>query len=77
MLAGVTYSGVILNLMLVVIPFVFLNSIWVLAALVPIHGVMWLVCKWDPRFFDLALVWLVTSARAPHRHIWKGSSYRP
>ena len=53
MLAGVTYSGVILNLMLVITPFVMLNSLWPLLAAIPIHGVMWLVCKWDPRFFDL------------------------
>ena len=38
---------------------------------------MWLVCKGDPRFFDLVMVWLQTSANARHRYIWKGSTYRP
>ncbi len=47
-----------------------------LAAL-PIHGIMWLVCRLDPRFFDLLLVWLQTGANARHRHLWKGSTYRP
>lgn len=77
MLAGVTYSGVILEMMLVVAPFVMLNSAWTLLAALPIHGVMWLVCRWDPRFFDLLLVWLQTGANAPHRFIWKGSTYKP
>ena len=77
MLAGVTYSGVILNLMLVITPFVMLNRLWPLLAAIPIHGAMWLVCKWDPRFFDLVMVWMQTSANARHRYIWKGSTYRP
>jgi len=77
MLAGVTYSGVILNLLLVVTPFVLLNSFWPLLAALPIHGILWLVCRWDPRFFDLWAVWLQTAASAPHRHLWKGSTYRP
>ena len=77
MLAGVTYSGVILNMMLVITPFVMLNRLWPLLAAIPIHGVMWLVCRWDPRFFDLVMVWLQTSANARHRYIWKGSTYRP
>ena len=77
MLAGVTYSGVIINLMLVITPFILLNRFWPLAAAIPIHGVMWLVCRWDPRFFDLVMVWLQTGANARHRHIWKGSTYRP
>jgi type IV secretion system protein VirB3 len=77
MLAGVTYSGVILNLMLVITPFVLLNRLWPLLAAIPIHGVMWLVCKWDSRFFDLGLVWMQTGANARHRYLWKGSTYRP
>ena len=77
MLAGVTYSGVILNMMVVITPFVMLNSLWPLLAAIPIHGVMWVVCRWDPRFFDLVMVWLQTSASARHRYIWKGSTYRP
>ena len=48
MLAGVTYSGVILNLMLVVTPFVLLNRLGILLAAIPIHAAMWLVCRWDP-----------------------------
>ena len=71
MLAGVTYSGVIINLMLVITPFILLNRFWPLAAAIPIHGVMWLVCRLDPRFFDLLMVWLQTGANARHRHIWK------
>ncbi len=66
-----------MNLMLVITPFVMLNSLWPLLAAIPIHGVMWLVCKWDPRFFDLGVVWLQTGANARHRYIWKGSTYRP
>lgn len=76
MLAGVTYSGVILNTMLVVPLFVLFNSL-ALLLLPVVHGVMWSVCRWEPRFFDLILVRAKTAGAARHRWLWRGSSYRP
>ena len=77
MVLGVTYSGLILNLMVVVPGFVMLNSFWPLVAALPIHIGQWLLCRWEPRFFDLIMVWAKTKAGAKDRYIWKGSTYRP
>ena len=77
MLLGVTYSGLIINMMVVVPAFVMLNSFWPLLAALPIHILQWVLCRWEPRFFDLILVWLRTKGSAKDRHIWKGSTYRP
>jgi type IV secretion system protein VirB3 len=77
MLAGVTYSGVMLELMLVSIPFIAINNLLVLLAIIPVHGVLWLLCRWDARAIDILLVWLRTGGQARLRHLWQGSTYRP
>jgi len=77
MLAGVTYTGLTLNMMFVSIPFILFNNLLVLLAAVPIHAAMVLICRWDARAFDLLLVWLRTGGSARLRHLWRGSTYRP
>jgi len=77
MLAGVTFSGVTLNMMFVSVPFILFNNLFVLLAAPLIHGAMVLICRWDARAFDLLLVWLRTGGSARLRHIWRGSTYRP
>lgn len=76
MLAGVTYAGVIINAMVCLVPFILFNNFLFLALLVPVHGLMWIVCRWDARFFDLILVWTQTTATARHRDYWQGAAYR-
>jgi len=77
MVLGVTYSAVALNLTIAVSAFVMLNSFWPLLLAIPLHGVQWLLCRWEPRFFDLIWIWAITKGTAKDRHIWKGSTYRP
>lgn len=76
MLVGVTYSGVVLNAMICIMPFILFNKFIYLALMIPIHIIMWGVCRWDARFFDLLWVWLQTSARAKYRNLWQGAAYR-
>lgn len=76
MLAGVTYSGLVLNAMVVAVPFIMFNRFIYLLLAVPLHAVMWLICRWDPRFFDLAMTWAQTTARTRFRHVWGGATYR-
>jgi len=76
MLAGVTYAGLIINAMVCLLPFIFFTNFICLALSLPIHAVMWGVCRWDARFFDLILVWGQTSAAANTRDLWQGASYR-
>jgi len=77
MLWGVTYSGLILNLMINIILFLALNHpVWLLM-MAPVHGLMFLICRWDVRFFDILRVFLITKGGDAKRALFKASSYRP
>lgn len=77
---GVTYSGLVVNVVLTMQTFIITKNLVWLLLFVPIHGVLALVCRVEPRFFDLlqlwgrtsALAWLAGSAR-----YWRASSYSP
>jgi len=76
---GVTYSALLLNFVVTAEMFlVTKNLLWLLVC-VPIHGIFWLVCKTEPRFFDLVLLWGQT--RGPgllgNVRFWKANSYSP
>jgi type IV secretory pathway VirB3-like protein len=52
MAMGVTYSALLINGMTTVELFLLTkNLLWMLIC-IPIHGIFWLVCKNDARFFD-------------------------
>ena len=57
MAMGVTYSALLINGMTTVELFLLTkNLLWMLVC-IPIHGIFWLVCKNDARFFDLLFLW--------------------
>lgn len=72
----VSYSGVILNIMLVMSVFMNLggNPLLLLMA-VPVHLVMVLLTLQEPRYFELLAGWLKTIALVRYRRFWKGASY--
>jgi type IV secretion system protein VirB3 len=72
----VSYSGVILNIMIVMSLFMNLggNPLYLLLA-IPIHLVMALLTIQEPRFFELLGAWLKTVALVRFRRFWKGASY--
>lgn len=76
---GVTYSALLINGLTTVELFLLTkNLLWMLVCF-PIHGIFWLVCKNDPRFFDLLFLWGRT--RGPgilgNVRFWKANSYSP
>jgi type IV secretion system protein VirB3 len=76
---GVTYSALLVNGLVTIEIFLFTkNLLWLLMAL-PIHGVLWLVCLAEPRFFDLFLAWGQTRGRGllANARYWKANSYSP
>jgi type IV secretion system protein VirB3 len=74
---GVTYSAMLANAVVTVELFLLTrNLLWLLVCL-PVHGVFWLLCLSEPRFFDLGLLWGRT--RGPGllrngRH-WRANGY--
>ena len=76
---GVTYSAILLNGLVTIEAFLFTkNLLWLLIA-IPIHGIFWLVCLAEPRFFDLFLAWGRTRGRGllANGRYWKAGSYSP
>ena len=77
MIAGVTYSAVMLNGMCVMELFLLTKNLLILLIAAPVHGVCMLLCARDARFFDLTLLWGRTRLPAflGNLRFWKASSY--
>ncbi|VTY36579.1 Type IV secretion system protein virB3 [Xylophilus ampelinus] len=80
MVWGVTYSAMMFNIILTTESFIVTkNLVWLLGFL-PIHGVLYLVCLYEPRFFDLLQLWGKTRLPAMisgNLRFWKANSYCP
>ena len=74
---GVTYSALLANGVVTVELFLLTRNLLWLLACVPVHGLFWLLCLSEPRFFDLALLWGRT--RGPglfgNGRFWKAGGY--
>lgn len=80
MIWGVTYSAMLINVVLTMESFIITKNLVWLLAFVPIHGVFYLVCMYEPRFFDLLQVWGRTRLMAfviGTLRYWKSNSYSP
>ena len=80
MVWGVTYPAMMLNIVITTESFIVTKNLVWLLAFVPIHGLLYLVCLYEPRFFDLLQLWGRTRLPAllggNLRH-WGASSYSP
>lgn len=74
---GVTYSALLVNAVVTVELFLLTRNLLWLLVCVPVHGIFWLLCLSEPRFFDLALLWGRT--RGPgmlgNGRYWRASGY--
>jgi type IV secretion system protein VirB3 len=76
---GVTYLALLAEMVLTMEVFLMSKNLLSLLLALPLHGLAVLFCARDPRFFDLASLWLRTRlpALACNFHLWKGVSYCP
>jgi type IV secretion system protein VirB3 len=74
---GVTYSGLLANAVVTVELFLLTRNILWLLACVPVHGLFWLLCLSEPRFFDLGLLWGRTKGPGlfGNGRLWKANGY--
>ncbi|RYH50967.1 MAG: type IV secretion system protein VirB3 [Alcaligenaceae bacterium] len=80
MVWGVTYSAMMFNIILTAESFIVTKNLVWLLAFMPIHGVLYLVCVYEPRFFELLQQWGGTRLPAILRgnvRFWKANSYCP
>ena len=80
MVGGVTYAAMLFNVVITTEAFIVTKNLVWLLAFVPIHGVLFLVCLYEPRFFDLLQLWgrtrLPGVVSGTLRH-WRANSYSP
>lgn len=74
---GVPYAALLLNALLTLELFLTThNLLWLLVCL-PLHGLSWLACLAEPRFFELLAVWGQVRLRGGYagRRSWRARSY--
>lgn len=77
MVAGVTYSYAVFNLIVTLEAFLLTKSFWSLLIAPVVHAVGYVACLREPRFFD---IWIVRASRCPRVRnyaFWRANSYRP
>ena len=76
---GVTYSALLVNLVVTLEAFLGTKNLLTLLLALPIHGVCALLCARDARFFDLVLLWGRTRIPAllGNARFWRASAYSP
>ena len=80
MVWGVTYSAMLINVVMTMETFIVTKNLAWLLAFVPLHGVFYLVCLFEPRFFDLLQLWGRTrlpALAAGNLRFWRANSYSP
>ena len=76
---GVTYSALLVNLVVTLEAFLVTKNLLTLLLALPIHGLCALLCARDARFFDLVLLWGRTRIPAllGNARLWGASGYSP
>jgi type IV secretion system protein VirB3 len=77
MVAGVTYSYAVINLVITIEAFIVTKSFWTLAIPVGVHVVGVLACLEEPRLIDLWLGKVRLCPNVPNRGFWASNSYAP
>ncbi|MCK8373816.1 VirB3 family type IV secretion system protein [Erwinia amylovora] len=74
---GVTYEALILIISAVGIIFIGTKILWTLLLYFPLHGICYLICLKDPRFFRLLMLWTMTKARSINWRYWGAATAAP
>jgi type IV secretion system protein VirB3 len=76
---GVTYTALLVNLVVTMEIFLVTRNLLTLGIALPIHAVSAALCLRDPRIFDLLFLWMRTHAPAllANGRVWKASAYSP
>ncbi len=77
MIAGVTYSYAVFNLIVTLEAFLITKSFWPLVLAPVIHAVGYLACLDEPRFFDLWVTRVSRCPRVKNFAFWRANVYCP
>lgn len=75
---GTHWGALVFNVIVTMYTFVFTEEFWTLFLCVPIHGVSWLISRYDPNAFRLIGLFLMTRAKSLANGLyWRASSTDP
>ncbi len=77
MIGGVTYTWAVFNLIVTLEGFLITRSFWVFLLALALHGIGYVGCINEPRFFDLWITRLSRCPRVPNHGFWRANAYRP
>lgn len=77
MIAGVSGEAFLGQATVSVLAFLASNELFMIFLFIPLHLVNMAICRFDPRLYELVLLWARTTGRAGMRRHWRGSSYSP
>lgn|GEM_PF-738261 len=73
---GVPYAALLFNAMLTLELFLLTRNLLCVLFCLPLHGLTWLACLAEPRFFELTLLWGQVRVGTRHeRRVWGTLSY--
>lgn len=76
---GVTWQAFIINMIFTIECFVYTKNLLWLLAFFPIHLVLYCICLYDPRAFELLYLWGRTKAFTfvGNFYYWRAATYSP
>ena len=74
---GVTYEAIIICASTTGILFLATNNPLLMGLYIPMHGLSYLVCLKDPRFFRLIFLWAITKCKSLGWHYWGAATAAP
>ncbi len=76
---GVPYAALIVNALITLELFLLTRNLLSLAAALPIHALVWVLCAAEPRFFELLKVWALVRVQAGGGNPtpWSALTYGP
>ncbi|AJO81881.1 TPA: VirB3 family type IV secretion system protein [Pseudomonas putida] len=76
---GVTWQAFIINMVFTIECFVLTKNLLWLLAFIPIHLMLYCICLYDPRAFELIYLWGRTKAFAflGNFYYWRAATYSP
>jgi type IV secretion system protein VirB3 len=77
MIAGVTYTYAVFNLIVTLEAFLITRSFWAFPLALVVHLIGYVGCVREPRFFDLWIIRLSRCPRVRNFWFWRANAYQP
>jgi type IV secretion system protein VirB3 len=77
LLVGVTYSYFVIEAVGVTVLFLMGNNLLYLLTILPLHSAGVLLCKWEPRFFDILFKAAQHARSVRNRPLYRCNLYQP